>query len=107
MPPPNVVFRVPTLGNNDLALDFDEDLSSLGVNSFDYIRMAHLNGAVADERALLGKVFESVFSHSLPSLLVKADHEYISLAVPGTGHIEITFVDWVRLVQSDFAPIVC
>lgn len=51
---------MPTHSNNDLALDFDEDLSSLGVNSFDYIRMAHLNGAVADERALLGKVFESV-----------------------------------------------
>jgi hypothetical protein len=65
MPPPNVIFRVPTLGNNDLALDFDEDLSSLGVNSFDYIRMAHLNGAVADEPALLGKVFEYVFLRSL------------------------------------------
>jgi len=34
-----VVFRVPTLGNTDLALDFDDYLSSLGVNSFDYIRM--------------------------------------------------------------------
>jgi len=56
---------VPTLNNNDLALDFDEDMSSLGANSFDYIRMAHLNGAVMDERALLGKVFESVPPHSL------------------------------------------
>lgn len=44
MPPPNVVFRVPTLGNNNLALDFDEDLSSLGVNSFDYIRMVQYLG---------------------------------------------------------------
>jgi hypothetical protein len=34
-----VVFRVPALGNTDMALDFDDDLSSLGVNSFDYIRM--------------------------------------------------------------------
>jgi hypothetical protein len=33
---------------------------SLGLNSFDYIRMAHLNGAVADEPALLRKVFECV-----------------------------------------------
>jgi hypothetical protein len=33
-----VVFRVPALDNNDLALDFDEDLSSLGVNNFDYRR---------------------------------------------------------------------
>lgn len=55
-----MVFRVPTPANNHLALDFDEDLSSLGVNSFDYIRMAHLNGAVADERALLDQVFKSV-----------------------------------------------
>ena len=38
-PPPNVVFRAPTLDNADMALDFDEDLSLLGVNSFDYIRM--------------------------------------------------------------------
>jgi len=60
-----VVFRVPAFDNSDLALDFDEDLLSLGVNSFDYIRMAHLNGAVADERALLGKVFESVFPSNI------------------------------------------
>jgi hypothetical protein len=57
---PNVVYRVPTLGNDSSALDFDEDLMSLGLNSFDYIRMAHLNGAVADEPALLRKVFECV-----------------------------------------------
>jgi hypothetical protein len=37
-----VVYRVPTLGNTDRALDFDEDLTSLGVNSFDYIRMVWL-----------------------------------------------------------------
>jgi len=60
-----VVFRVPAFDNSDLALNFDEDLSSLGVNSFDYTRMAHLNGAVADERALLGKVFESVFPSNI------------------------------------------
>jgi hypothetical protein len=100
MPPPNVVFRVPTLGNNDLALDFDEDLSSLGINSFDYIRMAHLNGAVADERAFLGKVYEYVFLCSLITLSTKADVLCVSLAVPGTGHIEITFVDWVRNTLS-------
>jgi hypothetical protein len=57
---PNVVYRVPTLGNDAAALDFDEDLTSLGWNSFDYIRMAHLDGAVADERALPRKVFECV-----------------------------------------------
>jgi hypothetical protein len=51
---------VPTLGDDTSALDFEEDLTSLGLNSFDYIRMAHLNGAVADERALLRKVFEYV-----------------------------------------------
>jgi hypothetical protein len=79
-----------------LALDFDEDLSSLGVNSFDYIRMAHLNGAVADERALLGKVFELVFACSPNSMAVEVNNAYPSLAVPATGHIEITFVDWVR-----------
>jgi hypothetical protein len=62
-----VGFRVPALDNNDLALDFDENLSSLGVSSFDYICMAHLNGAVADERALLGKVFESVFPGDIMS----------------------------------------
>ena len=55
-----MVYRVPILGSEHLALDFDEDLSSLGLNSFDYIRMAHLNGAVADEAALLRKVFEYV-----------------------------------------------
>jgi hypothetical protein len=88
-----VVFRVPALDNNDLALDFDEDLSSLGVNSFDYIRMAHLNDASADERALLGKVFESVFFRSLRRRLAEANEGYFSLAVPDTGHIEMTFVD--------------
>lgn len=39
-----MVFRVPTLGNNNLALDFDEDLSSLGVNNFDYVRMVRCLG---------------------------------------------------------------
>ena len=101
MPPPNVIFRVPTLANHDLALDFDEDLSSLGINSFDYIRMAHLNGAVADERALLRKVYEYVFLRSLITRSMKADILCISLAVPGTGHIEITFVDWVRHTLSN------
>ena len=101
MPPPNVIFRVPTLANHDLALDFDEDLSSLGINSFDYIRMAHLNGAVADERALLRKVYEYVFLRSLITRSMKADILCISLAVPVTGHIEITFVDWVRHTLSN------
>jgi hypothetical protein len=88
-------------GNDHLALDFDEDLSSLGVNSFDYIRMAHLNGAVVDERALLGKVYEFVSFCNLIRESVKADAGYRSLAVPGTGHIEITFVDWVRHAMPD------
>ena len=101
MPPPNVIFRVPTLANHDLALDFDEDLSSLGINSFDYIRMAHLNGAVADERALLRKVYEYVFLRSLITRSMTSDILCISLAVPGTGHIEITFVDWVRHTLSN------
>ena len=62
-----MVYRVPTIENDDLALDFEGDLSSLGVNSFDYNRMAHLNGAVADERALLRKVFKCVLAGSLKS----------------------------------------
>jgi hypothetical protein len=96
-----VVFRVPTQDKNHLALDFDEDLSSLGVNSFDYIRMAHLNGAVMDERALLGKVYESVFICNVISVSVEADAECLSLTVPATGHVEITFVDWVRKALSE------
>jgi hypothetical protein len=92
---------VPTYGNDHLALDFDEDLSSLGVNSFDYIRMAHLNGVVVDERALLGKVYEFVFLYNLISVSAKADAVYLSLAMPATEHIEITFVDWARQALPD------
>ena len=88
-----MVFRVPAFNKNNLALDFDEDLSSLGANSFDYVRMAHLNGAVMDERALLGKVFGSVSPQS-DELSETTDNVSFSLAVLGTGHIEMTFVDW-------------
>jgi len=88
-----VVFRVPAFNKNNLALDFDEDLSSLGANSFDYVRMAHVNGAVMDERALLGKVFGSVSPQS-DELSETTDNVSFSLAVLGTGHIEMTFVDW-------------
>jgi hypothetical protein len=92
---PNVVYRVPTLGNDSSALDFDEDLTSLGLNSFDYIRMAHLNGAVVDERGLLRKVFECVLQ-KVSRKCCQRELTIFSLAVPDTGHIEITFVDWVR-----------
>jgi hypothetical protein len=96
---------VPTHDNNRLALDFDEDLSSLGVNSFDYIRMAHLNGAVMDERALLGKVYELVILCKVISVSGEADAVCLSLAVPATGHVEITFVDWVRKPSSESIPL--
>lgn len=74
-----MVYRVPTIENDDLALGFEGDLSSLGVNSFDYIRMAHLNGAVADERALLYKVFKSVFAGHLESVVSRKLTKCISV----------------------------
>jgi hypothetical protein len=50
---PDAVYRVPPFDGDALALNFDENSSSLGAGSFNYIRMAHLNEAVADEGALL------------------------------------------------------
>jgi hypothetical protein len=56
---PNAIWRTPHSPHGS-PLDFDEDLSSLGLGGFDYIRLAHLSGAITNEAALLRKAFECV-----------------------------------------------
>jgi hypothetical protein len=82
---PDAVYRVPPFDGDALALNFDENSSSLGAGSFNYIRMAHLNEAVADEGALLRKVFEYVLGDDLVVLLVVSD----DLQASSTRH-------WIR-----------
>lgn len=78
---PNAIWRVPNSPHGG-PLDFDEDLSSLGLGTFDYVRMAHLNGSITDEGALLRKAFQSVF-RSLESDLWRATD---GIQISSTGH---------------------
>ncbi|KAM0719807.1 hypothetical protein Q7P37_003942 [Cladosporium fusiforme] len=80
---PNAIYHVPN-SIHGCPLDFSQDLSMLGLNSFDYVRMAHISGAVADEMVLIQRAWE--------------------LCLPATGYVEFTFVDWTFRTPNGTLP---